>query len=65
MMRSGVVLKFSGRKEFRPASRIVGAKDLKIGLDLLIGLFYLSVSLWVVGGREFNVIFEELGEFSG
>ena len=58
------MLEFSGGEEFCPASRVVGTKYPKIGFDLLIGSFGLSISLWMVGGGEFNIIFEELSEFS-
>ena len=60
-----IVLEFSSRKEFWPTLRIVGTKYLKIGFDLLIGLFCLSVGLWMIGGGEFNIVFEESSEFSG
>ena len=59
-----IMLEFCGRKEFQPALRIVGTKYLKIGFDFLIGSFHLSISLWVVGGGEFDIIFEKLSKFS-
>ena len=43
--------------------RVVGAEDAEIGFKFLIGLFSLSVGLRVVGGEEFDVIFQETGEF--
>ena len=64
-MWSGVVLEFSGRKEFRPTSGVVGAEDPKTGLDLLIGSLGLSVGLQVVGSGKSDVVFEESSEFSG
>ena len=48
---------------FRPGLRVVGAEDVEIGFEFLIGLFSLSVGLRVVGGEEFDVIFQEMGEF--
>ena len=54
-----VVLKFGGREEINPGSRVVGAKDAKIGLYFLIGVFHLSVGLRVIGGGEFDVVLEE------
>ena len=59
-----VVLELSGREEFRPASGVVGTKYSKVGFNLLIGSFSLSVGLWMIGGGEFNIVFEESGEFS-
>ena len=63
-MWGGVMLEFSSGKEFQPASGVVGAKDPKIGFDLLIGSFSLSIGLWTVGSGEFDIVFEELSEFS-
>ena len=52
-------MKLSGGKEVRPFPRVVGAEDTKIGFNLLIGLFCLSVCLWVVCGGEFDIVVEE------
>ena len=59
------MLEFSGGKKISPRLGIVGAKDPKVGFDLLVGAFGLSVSLGVVSSGESNVIMEESGEFSG
>ena len=48
-MGGRVVLIFSSREVVRPALGVVGTKDAKISLNLLIGAFSLSVGLWVVG----------------
>ena len=64
-MWSRIVLEFSGRKKFWPASRVVGTEYLKIGFDLLVGSFHLPISLWVVGSGKSNVVFEEPSKFSG
>ena len=61
MMWGGVVLKFGGGEEVNPGSRVVGAKDAKIHLYLLIGAFRLSIRLRMVSGGEFDVILEESG----
>ena len=58
------MLEFSGRKEFWPALGVVGTKYLKIGFNFLIGLFCLSIGLWMVGSGEFNIVFEESSKFS-
>ena len=55
------MLKFGGRKEIKPGSRVVGTKDAKIRLNLLIGAFRLSISLRMVGSGEFDVVLEESG----
>ena len=58
------MLEFSHGEEFQPASRVVGTKYPKIGFNLLIGSFRLSVSLWMVSGGEFDIVFEESSKFS-
>ena len=42
----------------------MGAEDLKIGFNLLIGSFSLSVRLGVVGRGEMNVVFKDMGKFT-
>ena len=44
--------------------RVVGAEDAEISFEFLIGSFGLSVSLRVVGGRKFDVIFQETSKLS-
>ena len=44
--------------------RVVGTKDVEIGFEFLIGLFSLFVGLRVVGGGEFDIIFQEMDKFS-
>ena len=58
-MQGGVVVEFDRGEELYPFSRVVGAEDAEIGLEFLIGLFSLSISLRVVGGGELYVIVEE------
>ena len=60
-----VVLEFGGREEVWPTSRVIGTEDSKIGFNLLIGSFCLSVSLWVVSSGEPDIVFEESSKFSG
>ena len=55
------MLKFGGRKEIKPGSRVVGAKDAKVCFYLLIGAFHLSVGLRVVGHGKFDIVLEESG----
>ena len=52
-------MKLSGREEVRPFPRVVGTEDTEIGFNFLIGLFSLSISLWVVCGGELDIIVEE------
>ena len=52
-------MKLSGGKEVRPFPRVVGTEDMEICFNLLIGLFCLSISLWVICGGEFDIIMEE------
>ena len=44
--------------------RVVGAEDVEIGFEFLIGSFGFSVGLRVVGGGEFDIISQETGKFS-
>ena len=46
-------------EELHPFSRVIGAEDMEIGLEFLIGSFSLSVSLRVVGSGESYVVVEE------
>ena len=48
-MRGGVVVEFSRGEGLYPFGQVIGAKDVEIGLEFLIGLFSLSISLRVVG----------------
>ena len=54
------MVKFSGGKELHPFSWVIGAEDVEISLEFLIGTFSLSVSLRMVGGGESYVIIEEV-----
>ena len=49
-VRDGVVVEFGCGEEFHPFLGVVGTEDSEIGLNFLIGLFSLSISLRVVGG---------------
>ena len=64
-MRSRVVLEFGGREEVEPTFGVVGAEDMEICLDFLVGVLRLSVGLRVVGCGKFDVVLEESGQFSG
>ena len=55
---------FSGSEEMRPFLHIIGTKDAEISFNFLIGLFSLSISLGMVGGREADIIFKKSCEFS-
>ena len=54
-----VMVEFSRGEELHPFSRVIGAEDVEIGLELLIGSFSLSVGLGMVGSGESYVIIEE------
>ena len=56
-------MEFRRGKELYPFSQIVGAKDAEICLKLLIGSLSLTISLWMVGSGEANIILEEMSEF--
>ena len=54
-----VMVEFSGGEELCPFSRVIGAEDMEIGLEFLIGSFGLSVGLRVVGSGESYIVIEE------
>ena len=58
------MLEFGSREEVRPASGVVEVKDMKVGFDLLVGPFGLSVHLGVVSSGESYIVLEEPSKFS-
>ena len=64
-MRNGVVLEFGESKELGPLMGIAGTKDTKIGFDLLIGSFGLSICLRVICRGESNIVFEDSSKLLG
>ena len=62
-MRGRVVMEFCRGKELYPFSWVVGAKDVEICFELLIGSLGLSISLRMVGSGEANIILEEMSKF--
>ena len=56
---------FGHGKEFGPFSRVSMAEDPKVSFEFLVYMFGFSVGLWMVGGGEGEVVFEESGEFPG
>ena len=57
------MVEFGGGEELHPFSWIIGAEDMEIGLEFLIGSFGLSVSLRVVSSGESYVVVEEACQF--
>ena len=57
------MVEFCREKKLYPFSQVVGAKDMEICFELLIGLLGLSISLRMVGSGEANIILEEMSEF--
>ena len=53
------MMKLSSGKEVRPFPRVVGAEDVKICFNLLIGSFCLSICLRVICGGEFDIVVED------
>ena len=53
------MVKLSGGKKVRPFPRVVGAEDVEVCFNLLIGSFCLSVRLRVIRGGEFDIVVEE------
>ena len=58
------MVEFCGGEELRPFSWVIGTEYVEIGFEFLIGSFSLSIGLRVVGGGEFDIIFQEVGKFS-
>ena len=52
------MIEFGGGKELSPFLGIVGTKDSKIGLNLLIGSFSLTICLEMLGSGEVDIIVE-------
>ena len=59
------MVKLSGGKEIHPFPWVVGIEDMKVCFNLLIGSFCLSIRLRVICSGEFDVVVEELCQFSG
>ena len=58
-----VVCDFSGSKIFRPGRRVVSSIDTKILFESTISAFSLTISLWMISGREAKSSFSQREEF--
>ena len=65
MVRGCVMLEFSSGEKVGPGSGIIGAKDVEVGFNFLVGWFSLSITLWVISCGESDIVMEELGKFLG
>ena len=54
-----VVVEFSRGKELYPFGWVVGTEDTEIGFEFLIGSFYLSVGLGMIGSGELYIVSKE------
>ena len=54
-----VVVEFGRGKELYPFGQVVGTEDAKVGFELLIGSFCLSIGLRMIGSGESYVVFKE------
>ena len=59
------MVKLSSGKKVRPFPRVVGTEDAEVCFNFLIGSFCLSIRLRVIRGGEFDIVVEELCQFSG
>ena len=50
------MVEFGCGEEFCPFLGVVGTEDSEIGLNFLVGLFSLPISLRVVGSQKVNII---------
>ena len=55
---------FYHRKEVCPFLRVSITKDTKVGFELLVHPLCFSISLWIVGSEELEVILQEASKFS-
>ena len=55
-----VMVEFSRGEELHPFSWVIGAEDVEIGLEFLIGSFSLSIGLRMIGSGESYVVVEEV-----
>ena len=55
-----IMVELGRREELYPFGQVVDAEDAEIGFKFLIGSLGLSVGLRVVGGRESDIVFEEM-----
>ena len=53
------MVEFGRGKELHPFSWVIGAEDVEISLEFLIGSFCLPVGLRMVGSGESYVVVEE------
>ena len=59
-----VISNFSGSEIFRPRRRIMTSIDTKILLESAISAFSLTISLWMISGREAESSFSQREEFT-
>ena len=52
------MVEFSYGEKFCPFLGVVGAEDLEISLNFLVGSFGLPISLGVIGGQKADIIVE-------
>ena len=55
-VRVVIVGEFCVGDQFGPRCGIIATKDAKVGLDFLVDSFCFTVRLWVIGGREGEVV---------
>ena len=48
-----------------PGTRVGSTEDPKICFNLLIDMFCFTIGLWVIGGREGEVIIQEFAKLLG
>ena len=58
-------MKLSSGEEVHPFPRIIGAKDVKICFNFLVGSLSLFISLRMICGGKLDIVVEESCKFSG
>ena len=56
---------FGHREQHGPFFQFIRGEQSQVSFQFLIYSFSLSISLWMIGGRESDVVLEKASEFPG
>ena len=60
-----VVSELHMRDLIGPGTRVEPTEDPKIHLNLLVDMFRFTIELWMIGGREGEVVIQEFAKLLG